>query len=156
MIPAHCTNAATKPDTLYSVLWKKKKKRKSWVIPYWKKPRTNKPLAEHIFLFLCQLAEKAKSCLWLPYGGKRLLDPFFFLFFFFFLLNSPSAEWSQGVLHAPNTDLTKRSNTNSLSKPSAESLLFLLPHTRIQTHLPRISFSCCSLSSLKVRYACQM
>lgn len=47
MISAHCTNAATKPDTLYYVLWRKKK---PWVTPYWKKTQSNKPAAEHIFL----------------------------------------------------------------------------------------------------------
>lgn len=46
MISAHCTNAATKPDTLYYVLWRKK----PWVTLYWKKSQSNKPEAENTFL----------------------------------------------------------------------------------------------------------
>lgn len=47
MISAHCSNAATKPDTLYYVLCKKKKIMSH---PLLGKNPNKKPLAEHIFL----------------------------------------------------------------------------------------------------------
>lgn len=162
MISAHCTNAATKPDTLYYVLWRKKHES-----PLTGKSPNQINLQQSTYsLFHCQWLEKVKASTWLSWWTTKkakenlaLLLPFFFLTFSFLFLLEQSlglvipgsfAGLEYGILIL-QTALIQ--DTNSLLKCS---LPLPLPQTGIQAHSPRISFSCCSLSSLLVRYGCQM
>lgn len=156
MISAHCTNAATKLDTLCYVLWRKK----PWVTPYWKKPQSNKPAAQHIFLVSLSMGGESEGQHLTEHSNNKenkwklcTSHDFFFPFWTATWLNN-GREFCRPLKYGMlilQTSLTQGTN----SSPKC-SLPLLLPQTGIQMHLPRMSFSYCSLSSQQVRYACQM